>query len=937
MNRIFVVLVSALICVGFLLSCSGGGDTVNPLVPDTTSGTGATVQGGSSQTHLWGYYDVTIDIENGTVDAALNRSVMFAANVVQFLNNNPAALQFSINETVVEADWIDVDIDVGITHPLPGLQQYNGYDVRGVFIGDGSGSLEYNSDLDYALPGVDQTMYNPDGYTRWFNASEFSTAGLFGYTPGLFATKSYNGDATLNPYKYYADGLSPDEDVWTFLVDTGENGVFSSGSKNTRNYNICFPNAKGVSYGYAVVASWVGEDPGDHPANAPEAVACTAVQTPDAWYQDSTTNGGKVILDVSIWDWDSVIGTGGNMEDYTLAFESIAFTSPYVYTDMIPTGGGENYSTYHVEIDADWPDGLGELTYWVIAECADENYLNEFGVPNSAGSDSLASFFRMPMEVLGESPCTDPILDHMNPSSAFMGGALDDAEIIGEELEDGPDLACYLTNDVIDIPGTDLTWVDSQTVTADFDFITAGATEGLYDLYFTDGDGCEVVLVDAMNLVEVTWPVQIADGTKYYIAKMTEDSNGVIHVICSVNDPPMSTTWQMHWFHSEDGGINWTDEGNLWPVSGTTGSCSTTGHVMAADGDGGVYFVTGGNSYRSYICYLDTTTAGEPSEWEASDWVSKQFSYYSGRVPAYWALEVTEDGAIFAYARHYSLAYINRYVYATDWASFPASTSGTSFPNNVGGHYLQEQLVSRNNGIVFNPDSGTFFLAVGGRWDNYYCGAYLLEYNPSGNSFTWLSSFEFHFNHVNGLGSFLDNYFGDVAIDSDNNIHWVYSIKWPTNYPASYYTRQYTQYVICYGTNESGSWVEWEPVNDPSTTYIFPYPPDNTHSDPRSIYRPWSINLATTSDDEVVMTWDKASGNLQFRGAVSDITGGDFSDPYNVLMETDADYPVYRGPQGQGYGDNGQVALVYTSQPSPNSSARGSLCFMLTDGVTEMD
>ena len=55
-----------------------------------------------------------------------------------------------------------------------------------------------------------------------------------------------------------------------------------------------------------------------------------------------------------------------------------------------------------------------------------------------------------------------------------------------------------------------------------------------------------------------------------------------------------------------------------------------------------------------------------------------------------------------------------------------------------------------------------------------------------------------------------------------------------------------------------------------------------------------------------------------------------------MLMETDATYPVYRGPQGQGYGSNGQVALVYTSQPTPDSNNRGSLCFMMTDGETEM-
>jgi len=47
-------------------------------------------------------------------------------------------LSFHIYGTPVTADYVDVDIDVRIRHPFPGMTQYNGYDVKGAFMGSGS-------------------------------------------------------------------------------------------------------------------------------------------------------------------------------------------------------------------------------------------------------------------------------------------------------------------------------------------------------------------------------------------------------------------------------------------------------------------------------------------------------------------------------------------------------------------------------------------------------------------------------------------------------------------------------------------------------------------------------------------------------------------------------------------------------------------------------
>ena len=362
---------------------------------------------GIANTYLWGYYDVFIDIENLAVDAVPDRTGLFTANVVNFINSMPAGLSFHINGTNPGAGHIDIDIDVSITHPFPGMPQFNGYDVRGVFMGDGFGTLSYNNKLKYPVDGTDQFMIpdpvdgigGPDGYTRWFNKPEFSTGGmpLFSYTQGNLATPGFNGTATLNAYRYFADGLPANADLWTFLTaNNAAKGVFSSGAKNTRNYYLRFPDTKGVKYGYAIIANWEGPD--IHPSNAPEAVACKVIDNSDLYYVDPSVNGGNLILDLSFWNW------GG--QPSKIFIESTVLTSPHEFTpdQMVPVAGDENYSTYHAEIPADNVTGISGHEYWVIAQYDDFDYKNDFGTTNLAGDDPLASFFRYSLTVSDENP-----------------------------------------------------------------------------------------------------------------------------------------------------------------------------------------------------------------------------------------------------------------------------------------------------------------------------------------------------------------------------------------------------------------------------------------------------------------------------------------------------------------------------------------------------
>jgi len=411
-----------IVLTGILIGCSSG---TNPVMPQNAAELPVTVSqnnNSDSNTHLWGFYTVHIDPDKGLVEAVLNRSVQFTANVTNFMNSNPFAMSFSINEILTGPDYIDIDIDVALMHPFPGVPAYDGYDVRGVFMGDGTGVLD-STGVVYPAMGFDQMMLpdpddgsnRPDGYTRWYNISEFSASPmpLFSYTQGNLATPGFDGSATLCPYMYFADSLGVDETLFSFLDEHADlEGVFSSGATNERGYYLRFPSDEGVVYGYAVIANWEGAEAEFHPSNAPEAVACRVVDTSNVFYVDAGNNGGQLDLEISVFDWSSSL-SAGVMEDYDIIIESTVTSGPYQLddTEMIPVGGNENYSTYEVEITADDVIGTENNEFWVLVQYPGLDYSNSFEMPNLAEDEILTAYFRYAFEVTSGGGNQDPICD----------------------------------------------------------------------------------------------------------------------------------------------------------------------------------------------------------------------------------------------------------------------------------------------------------------------------------------------------------------------------------------------------------------------------------------------------------------------------------------------------------------------------------------------
>lgn len=390
MKWINTLLAAVLIAV-FASGCSGSNG--NPAIPGTDLNPvmGDNHGANYSAPTLMGYYDVYIDPEAEIVEVIPNRNTEFLLNIVRFLNNNPLGIQLGNFVIQNKGTYFYIGLDWGIKHPAPVSPDLDVYDMRGVIVFDGSGALDYNADLTYGIRGTDQVMVNADGYTRWFNKHEFTTPGFGGYTQGTLAFDTMNCEGTFNPYMYYADGLGVADDLYPWLVanDAGH-GTYTAGATLTRRMEFEFPiPTPGIKFGYAIFAAW--EDVGVI-TNTVEAVACHVDVTDDIYYTGSV-GGGSLILDISLFGW---------IEDPSAIFvESTVLNAPYELTgaEMTPVDSDDYWATYHTTIPSDSVTSVAGQEFWVVAEYAGYNYISPFGIPNSAGTDTLAAGFRFDLYV----------------------------------------------------------------------------------------------------------------------------------------------------------------------------------------------------------------------------------------------------------------------------------------------------------------------------------------------------------------------------------------------------------------------------------------------------------------------------------------------------------------------------------------------------------
>ena len=254
------------------------------------------------------------------------------------------------------------------------------------------------------------------------NAVEFTNTGLLGFTEGALGTKGFKPSATLNPYKYFASGLAPNQDVTDYFSDpvkVEKRGWFRTAEVNTRHYKLIWPEGP-ITFQYAVLASWEicspvppSNIPDDFPieANSDEAFHIAWFDNDStAYYEGPGSYGGNLKLKIEVFDW-GVLGHDTVIAD---EIDEISFESP---GGLIPTPvsfdpatlpaypGTAVSSVFDVEIVGVHPTGLtGQTVVCRITSAIHETYDYGFGVPVASGP--LASFIIFDAPI-GTSPSGD--------------------------------------------------------------------------------------------------------------------------------------------------------------------------------------------------------------------------------------------------------------------------------------------------------------------------------------------------------------------------------------------------------------------------------------------------------------------------------------------------------------------------------------------------
>ncbi|MFH1675844.1 MAG: hypothetical protein ABIC40_02380 [bacterium] len=506
-------------------------DLTQPSPVDLT-GQNSTVGEKSNTTILWGLWDITIDPVSGNAEIVPLREAQWTVNVVKFLQP-PAGKLNNLKVTVIDTtDWLTdghIVVDVKLTHPFPGLYEYTGCDVRGVFIGSGWLTSDYNGSLTWSDGGTeDPYLANADGYTRWMNPTDFTENGSFWeFITGKLGMGS-DWDATLNPYKYFTDNIGSEEDLYDFFT-AGDNldnrGMFTPGYSTTRRYDLYFAKVGGaptLNYQYAVLASWFPADsidPGDIPgsfppeANESEPFLMHAVDTGTLYYTP-TEAGGNLAVDLEIFDWAPFLGASSTVLDdiSKIVIESPQgiLPSPYVEFDsatlMATAVPGTTAASSIVSIDIAGclPTDVDGQTILIEVEHASATYDNApLGQVYPDGA--LTAYFFFTLSVSSIIPQGDaPVVTAIDPPHGLTGTYTYDFVITGDQLTGVDELK--LVGDVQETYAENMVVVDDEHITCDFDL--NGLDLGFYDVVASHPVNGEGALEDGFEVIECSDGIQ---------------------------------------------------------------------------------------------------------------------------------------------------------------------------------------------------------------------------------------------------------------------------------------------------------------------------------------------------------------------------------------------------------------------------------------------
>jgi len=304
MPRGFTTLFAALLVGTLLVSCSTSNSPV--ITPDPLPREASDI---SSSHMLAGLYQFYVDPATQTFEYTQMRYSSMHLNVLVFLEPQPLLYLTIEGGVIFDFENYTMQCDIGLTHPFLGLNEFAGFDVKGICISRADLADDTPSTL-LKMPGPSTLrLTNADGYSRMWNPDEFPfdpDHHLFTYKDGMLGSPDSYGqyDAQLNGYKYFCDSLGPGDPVAS--MDLDQRGLFSPGAKNVRTYMLSIP--QGLIFNYAIDANW--EFPkGPAPWEVPDAYSLSA-NSPEAYNIEcditgtmySGNYGSNMDLSISVYD-----------------------------------------------------------------------------------------------------------------------------------------------------------------------------------------------------------------------------------------------------------------------------------------------------------------------------------------------------------------------------------------------------------------------------------------------------------------------------------------------------------------------------------------------------------------------------------------------------------------------------------------------------------
>jgi len=661
--RTWNAVVAAALAAAMVMGC-GRSARIDPTAPSDEGGLRSAPQSIERDREgpnrlLWGFWSVTVSEDRTRAEIVPVRTAAMHLNVVRLLEVTACHTCLTIGN-LHPSGPNELEVDVILTHPFPGLLKFTGFDVRGIFI----------AQTDFTFPvsgrkiawGDDvPRMLNPDGYTSLFNPTEYppTSPAALGYIPGKYAT---GGDlsATLNPFMAYRRDAP--------------RRMFEAGGAETRTVHIYAPPGP-IHFGYAVDACWEPvENVIDPLTDFPPEANCLESYRLDVSIGAGLSHepGSSVPIQVEVYDHQGQATIASvRMEapdlftgESALAFSVVSPNDAFLFDGTLPNTLGAADGDYPLLVtatDTEADPNLGEIAAWQVSRVTvgpprgwartwggiDDDWGHGVAVDGS-GNVYVTGYFRDTVDFDPGSGVdnhtsngeADVFLSKFDSSGAFIwartwGGSDDNDEGYGVAVDGSGNV--YVTgyfHGTVDFdPGSG---VDNHTSNGQYDvFLSKFDPLGAFKWARTWGGSYEDegwgVAVDGSGNVYVTgW----FSGTVDFDPGSGVDnhtSNGYFDVFLSKFDSSGAFKWARTWGGSYD------DEGRGVAVDGS-GNVYVTGWFMGTvDFDPGSG-VDNHTSYPGWDVFLSKFDSSGAFIW-ARTWAGCGF-YYTD-----WSLGVAVDGS----------------------------------------------------------------------------------------------------------------------------------------------------------------------------------------------------------------------------------------------------------------------------------------------------